>query len=205
MSYDLARPDGPKTGRLARYTAAGDAAAPSSERVLLGTRVGDGCGRLLVGEDCLPSEYIGHTIADVEVAPDGSLFVSAGDAATSGTASEASLRAQDLNSAAGKVLRVDRATGAGLASNPFWMGDARVVRSKVWASGLRNPFRFDFRPGTSVPTTGFDYTPPAGTTSVTVAIRRAAPSGGATVSPVLLYDGCGAWPTFVGGGPGAFR
>ena len=152
--HDRARPDGPKTARLARYTAAGDAAAPSSERVLLGTLVGDGCSQYPAGADCLPSEYIGHTIADVKVAPDGSLFVSAGDAATSGTASDASLRAQDLDSAAGKVLRVDRATGAGLAGNPFWTGDARAVRSKVWASGLRNPFRFDFRPGTSVPVIG---------------------------------------------------
>jgi hypothetical protein len=31
---------------------------------------------------------------------------------------------------------------------------------------------------------------------------RAAP--GATTVSFVVHDGCGAWPTFVGGGPGAF-
>lgn len=54
-------------------------------------------------------------------------------------------------------------------------------------------------------TSGFSYTPPAGTTSVTLRIQRVVQNGGATVSPIRFYDGCGLWPTFVGGGPNAFR
>jgi hypothetical protein len=54
-------------------------------------------------------------------------------------------------------------------------------------------------------TSGFTYTPSAGTTSVTLTIERVTPSGGAMVSPILFYDGCGEWRTFVGGGPTAFR
>ncbi|MFN8636310.1 MAG: kelch repeat-containing protein [Chloroflexota bacterium] len=54
-------------------------------------------------------------------------------------------------------------------------------------------------------TTGFTFTPPAGTTSVSFTIQRLVPSGGATVNPVVLHDGCGDWRTFVGGGPDAFR
>jgi len=59
--------------------------------------------------------------------------------------------------------------------------------------------------GPSGQTTGFTYTPPPGTASVSFTIQRLAPTGGATVNPVRSYDGCGEWRTFVGGGPDAFR
>jgi hypothetical protein len=54
-------------------------------------------------------------------------------------------------------------------------------------------------------TAGFTYTPPAGTTSVSLMIQRTVQGGGATVNPIHFYDGCGEWSTFVGGGPDAFR
>lgn len=63
------------------------------------------------------------------------------------------MRVQDLDSLAGKILHVTRA-GMGVPSNPFWTGDARANRSKVWAYGLRNPFRLALRPVTSVPYVG---------------------------------------------------
>ena len=62
--------------------------------------------------------------------------------------------------------------------------------------------------GTGAPqihTTGFVYTPPPGTTSIVLTVQRVQQSGGATVSPILFFDGCGQWQTFVGGGPDAFR
>jgi hypothetical protein len=48
----------------------------------------------------------------------------------------------------GTVIRVDPATGAGLADNPN-AGSANANARRIVAYGLRNPFRFNFRPGTS--------------------------------------------------------
>src|SRR5262249_28589160 len=47
-------------------------------------------------------------------------------------------RAQDLTSDLGKILRLDPMTGAGAADNPY------PANRKVWALGLRNPWRFSF-------------------------------------------------------------
>lgn len=44
---------------------------------------------------------------------------------------------------------------------------------------------------------------PADTRAATLVVRRDAPDAGATVR-LVVTDACGAWPTFVGGGPGAF-
>jgi hypothetical protein len=44
---------------------------------------------------------------------------------------------------------------------------------------------------------------PAGTGTFVFHVRRATP-GQATHVPMTVYDTCGAWPTFVGGGPSAF-
>ncbi len=59
--------------------------------------------------------------------------------------------------------------------------------------------------GPSAQTKHFIYTPLPGTTRISLELRRVAESGGATVNPIQIVDGCGAWPTFVGGGPEAFR
>ncbi len=50
-------------------------------------------------------------------------------------------RAQSLASLSGKLLRVDPQTGRGYPSNPFYDGDPASLASRVWALGLRNPFR----------------------------------------------------------------
>ena len=50
----------------------------------------------------------------------------------------------------GAVLRVDPATGSGVAGNPmFDPQNASSNASRIIGYGLRNPFRFTFRPGTS--------------------------------------------------------
>ena len=59
--------------------------------------------------------------------------------------------------------------------------------------------------GPSDQTTGFTYTPPLGTTSVSLTIQRVVQSGGATVAPIHVYDDCGEWQTFIGGGANAFK
>ena len=70
------------------------------------------------------------------------------------TAEGGALRAQDLRTSGdpvaldGSVIRVDPATGAGLPSNPL-AGNPDANARRIIAHGLRNPFRFTFRPGTS--------------------------------------------------------
>ncbi|GMU08585.1 PQQ-dependent sugar dehydrogenase [Corallococcus caeni] len=154
-TYDAADTDdaGPKTSRLARYSAVGDMASPASELVLLGTAVANSCNDLPAGADCIPSDSASHSVGSLRFAPDGTLFVTSGDGASFDAVDDDALRAQSLDSLAGKVLRVTR-TGQGVASNPFWNGDAGANRSKVWALGLRNPYRFSLRPGTSTPYLG---------------------------------------------------
>jgi hypothetical protein len=59
-------------------------------------------------------------------------------------------------------------------------------------------------PGTTPGTAGnFLFTPPADATQVTFFVRRVNSASASTVAFVVL-DSCGAWPTFVGGGAGAF-
>lgn len=59
-----------------------------------------------------------------------------------------SLRSQQLRSLSGKLLRLDPETGLGLPSNPFFDGDPASLRSRVWATGLRNPYSMLRVPGT---------------------------------------------------------
>lgn len=105
--------------------------------------------------DCIPSDEDSHTIGSVAFGPDGSLFVSSGDGSNYTTVDPRALRAQNLDSLAGKILRIDPATGEGLADNPFFEpSDPDSNRSKVWARGLRNPFRFAVNPTNGEPYVG---------------------------------------------------
>jgi uncharacterized repeat protein (TIGR01451 family) len=49
----------------------------------------------------------------------------------------------------------------------------------------------------------FTYTPPGSTQTLTFTVHRAQ-AGQATQVPIVVVDGCGEWPSFVGGGPAAF-
>ncbi len=109
-----------------------------------------------------------HSIGSLRWGSDGTLLVTAGEGAqytnvdyggvydpgmfgagkTDPYEDIGAYRAQYIGSLAGKLLRLDPATGHGLPSNPYWNGDPNAPRSKVYAYGLRNPFRFTVKPGT---------------------------------------------------------
>ena len=96
-------------------------------------------------DDCLPLEGTAHTLDFMQFGADGALYVANGDGINYGPGS---LRAQEVNSLAGKILRINPSTGAGYASNPFFNGDPNSNASKVWNLGMRNPFRFALHPTT---------------------------------------------------------
>lgn len=155
-------------GRVVRFrtsAADSDRVDPASRTVLIGTTWADG----------VPSGGDSHTIDALRWGLDGSLLVSAGEGALYATMDAGGLtpdlflpgrvdayqdigsfRAQSLSSYCGKVLRIDPSSGRGYASNPYYDGNLDSRRSKIYAYGLRNPWRFTVRPGTgaATPTSG---------------------------------------------------
>jgi glucose/arabinose dehydrogenase len=117
-----------------------------------------------------PLLHYSHGVGSLVFGQDGTLLVSCGESASPGLAdigpgSDAyhleavaagimrpaedvgAFRSQMIDSLAGKLLRIDPDTGDGVPSNPFYDPDSpRAARSRVWALGLRNPFRFALRP-----------------------------------------------------------
>ena len=168
--------NGARVSRLVRVTAdeakGYNVAVPGSEKVLLGTNstfanIGDpeqrngppSCEEGNVPEvvyvrDCLPADEQSHTIGTVRFGPDGSLFIGNGDGANYTKSEPYTRRALSLDSLAGKIMRIDPVTGEGYADNPFFDGDPNSNRSKVYSSGLRNPFRFTVHPTTGEPFVG---------------------------------------------------
>jgi glucose/arabinose dehydrogenase len=161
---------GARTARVVRVETAanGDQARPDSMVVLLGKNgAPDAAGNMERGDrppyscmaaeaagsnevapaayvsDCLPVDGPSHTVDGLDFGPDGALYVSAGD----GTLQPGlNVRAQHLDSLAGKILRINPLSGAGYPGNPFYDGDVQSNRSKIYALGLRNPYRFTFDP-----------------------------------------------------------
>jgi glucose/arabinose dehydrogenase len=147
----------PKTARLTRVKADPanpDVAIQGSEVVLLGS-IGTGpCSNYPDGSDCIGSDSDSHTIGTLRFAPDGKLFVGSGDGASYADADPLALRAQNLNSLNGKLLRIN-ADGTAPSDNPFYdSSNPNSNRSKVYAYGLRNPYRFGLHPVTGEPYIG---------------------------------------------------
>ena len=88
--------------------------------------------------------YANHNGGDLTFGPDGMLYIGMGDGGSGG---DPERRATDMTTLLGKLLRIDPAAGGGEpyvipADNPF-VPDADVS-PEIWASGLRNPWRFSF-------------------------------------------------------------
>ncbi len=94
--------------------------------------------------DCVPNEGNSHTLSHLTFGRDGALYVASGDGINYNSAN---LRAQSVDSLAGKILRINPMNGNGYPSNPFYDGDPGSNRSKVFALGLRNPWGLTFQPG----------------------------------------------------------
>ena len=124
---------------LARYTVTDDKAG--EERILLGAEgeQAGSCPGLPAGADCIPADH-DHIGSDIVFTDDGTMFVGTGDGGGKERVEETAFTAQDVDALSGKILHIDR-EGRGLASNPFYEGDPAANRAKVWALGVRNPFR----------------------------------------------------------------
>jgi glucose/arabinose dehydrogenase len=155
-------------GRVTRYTVNTDdftSADEASRHILIGEQIEDG----------LPVLTSSHSVGSLEFGSDGSLLLTMGDGNTwwgehnggspypnfcydsLGLATGiinldedvGAFRSQHLDSYNGKLLRFDPETGLGLPSNPYYDAlNPESPRSKVWAMGLRNPFRMTRKPNT---------------------------------------------------------
>ncbi|WP_228394986.1 PQQ-dependent sugar dehydrogenase [Modestobacter roseus] len=95
-----------------------------------------------------------HTMSSLVPDPDGSLWVTIGDAADFRYVDERALGALDIDDGRGKVLHV-LPDGRGVPSNPFYdPADPSSWRSRVYASGFRSPFRMSLDPATGAPVLG---------------------------------------------------
>ena len=111
--------------RVSRLTAAGDLAAAGSEVVLVD----------------LPqlSGATNHNGGALHFGPDGKLYVALGD-------NNNGAQAPSLTSLFGKILRYNP-DGSIPTDNPL-VGQTSGIYRAIWARGFRNPFTFDFQPGT---------------------------------------------------------
>ena len=85
--------------------------------------------------------FSNHNGGCIQFGPDGMLYIGTGDGGSGGDPGD---RAQDPQELLGKMLRLDVDIAAPFipASNPFFTDPN--TRSEIWATGLRNPWRFSF-------------------------------------------------------------
>ena len=136
--------------RVSRFTMTGDTIDPASELVLLDNIPGT-----------VTESATNHNGGDLEMGQDGNLYVSVGDSGSDprgdsggGGSNDA---ARDLSILSGKILRITPSggipadnpyTGAGTVSCATTGISAPTTArcQEIFASGLRNPYRFAFDP-----------------------------------------------------------
>jgi glucose/arabinose dehydrogenase len=117
-------PGAPAHNRVSRFTTNGDVALAGSEVPILDL-------------DNL-SAATNHNGGAIHFGPDGKLYIAVGENANSSNS-------QTLTNLLGKVLRIN--PDGTIPANPF-SGSASGKNKAIWVLGLRNPFTFDFQPGT---------------------------------------------------------
>ncbi|MBI5639972.1 MAG: PQQ-dependent sugar dehydrogenase [Nitrospirae bacterium] len=114
---------------VARYrvSADADAADPRTEEIVL----------------TVEQPFANHNGGQLAFGPDGYLYIGMGDG---GSAGDPHNHAQNPSSLLGKMLRIDVESGkrpyAIPQDNPFI--ETKGYRPEIWATGLRNPWRFSF-------------------------------------------------------------
>ncbi len=78
-----------------------------------------------------------HVAGNIHFGPDGYLYVSIGDM-------DIDVSAQDLSTARGSILRVNKEDGSAAPDNPFV--DEPGAEPRIYAYGFRNSFDFTFHP-----------------------------------------------------------
>ncbi|WP_238006527.1 PKD domain-containing protein [Dactylosporangium sp. AC04546] len=145
------------------------------------SRLSGGVEHVLLNDWCV--QFESHHMGDVQIGPDGALYVTGGEGATASytdwgqtgspvnpcgdppggtggamsppSAEGGALRAQDLRTPtdptglSGTLVRVDPITGAARPGNPLYSTGSDANARRIVAMGLRNPFRWTFRPGTT--------------------------------------------------------
>ncbi|KAI9023383.1 Sorbosone dehydrogenase-domain-containing protein [Hyaloraphidium curvatum] len=150
-------PTGTKKNRISRFTIVGDKIDRVTEQVILGSCavLRAGANDPLEGDDCMPTFGITHNIGWLNIGPDNMLWAAVGE----GIAWEGEdwvksgfpqnwLGPMDPDYLSGKILRMDW-EGNGLPDNPWYDGKPLSARSRVWAVGLRNPFRCNHVPNSN--------------------------------------------------------
>ena len=91
-----------------------------------------------------PQPFANHNGGDLEFGPDGHLYVGFGDGGSGGDPQN---NAQDLSDPLGDIIRLDVSdpdTTYTIPPDNPWVGLNNDTLPEIWASGLRNPYRFGF-------------------------------------------------------------
>ena len=151
-------------GRITRYQADINnnfqTIIPNSRKILIGDQIDNGfpiiipshgVGTLVFGTDGTLLASCGETgsfvSSDAGSQPDTYFEQALEDGILKEKENVGAYRSQLIDNLNGKIIRIDPNTGEGIPSNPFYDSEAPdAPRSKVWALGLRNPFRISLQP-----------------------------------------------------------
>lgn len=121
--------DGNGTSRVSRFTVSADpdSADVESEEILY----------------TVSQPATNHNGGDMDFGPDGHLYIGFGDG---GSGNDPWNNGQDLRTPLGDMIRLDVSGESGYTIPPTnpWVGLATDTLPEIWASGLRNPWRFGF-------------------------------------------------------------
>ena len=120
---------------IASYTNTAGDTRLEAFRMRDGRAVPDSRRQLLAQEQ----PYSNHNGGNVVTGPDGMLYFGLGDGGGAGDPEEAG---QDRSTLLGKLLRLDPRDGSAPPDNPFVSEEG--ARPEIFATGLRNPWRFSF-------------------------------------------------------------